>query len=133
MGLGTYEGKGKIFVNGRLQAEANDARKRVISNNQKVYTFHKDLAGKSDGPNEVELTLTGAVPVAGYETDFEEMLKDKTYCEVVTVKAGKRNTYAGWIDSYEEADSVNAASSYTCTFVGKPKGSTGGILGALGL
>lgn len=133
MALGTYEGKGKIFVNGRLQAEANDVRKRRMANNQKVYTFHKDLAGKSDGPREVELTLSGAIAKAGYETDFEEALDDGAYVEVVTVKAGKRVTYAGWIEDYEEADSVNASSSYTMTFQGKKKGSSGGILGALGL
>ena len=129
-----YEGKGKVFVNGRLQAECSSVRVREISNNQPVHTFHKDLAGKSDGPNEAEITLEGAIPVAGYETSFDDALIDKAFMQVTTAHGGKRNTYDCWVDDFETSHAVNQTANYTVNLKGKRKSSSlSGALSALGL
>lgn len=138
MSLGRYEGKGKVFVQGRLQAEANSATVRSISNNQKVYTMHKGLAGKSDGPPEVEITLRQAVPIAGFETDFFGALEDHALLEVIVANGGQRRRYVCWTDTVEDSYAVNASGEISTTLVGKPSGSGPGglvsaVAGAVGL
>jgi hypothetical protein len=125
-----YEGPAKIFVNGRLQAKASSTRVREISNNQKVHTMHKGLAGFSDGPHEVEIMIEGAIPKAGFETDFATACKDKAFIKISTSVGGQRNNYTGKIADFETSQAVNQMATYTVNFEGKRQGST--VLASIG-
>ena len=125
MSLTRYQGPGEIYANSRLLAEAASITVRTMSNNNKVRTMKKGLAGFSAGPTEVEIRIDSAVPKAGYEVDFKTIVERKLAMEIVHVDAGGvRRRYEGWVDDCEQGQSTDAAATMSMNFVGKPVGST---------
>ncbi|GAG10972.1 unnamed protein product, partial [marine sediment metagenome] len=123
----------KLFVDARYMAEVTRASVSERSNNEPVYTMAKGLAGKSDGPREVEVRVEGAVPKTGHEVDFRAALYDGAFLTLVFMDGGKREKYAVWVDDLESIRENRAPASYTANMKGKRVGSAGGILGVLGL
>jgi hypothetical protein len=119
-----YSGTAQVIFNNRVLAECDEATCNIMSQNQEVNTFKKGLAGFSRGPTKVEISLGSAVPIAGYEVDYEDLCVKKLPCVVVMIDAGKRRRYEGWIDTVDKARSTSASAKATVKFIGKPVGST---------
>jgi len=125
MSLTRYQGPAEIYVNGRLLAEAQTISVRTISNNTKVRTMKKGLAGFSAGPTEVEIKIESAVPRSGYEVDFKTACENKSVAQIVHADAGGvRRRYEGWIDDVDQSQSTDSAATMSVSFVGKPAGAT---------
>lgn len=119
-----YSGTAQVVFNSRVLAECDEATVNIMSQNQEVNTFAKGLAGFSRGPTKVEIDLSSAIPAAGYEVDFEDLVIRKLPCSVVMIDAGRRRRYEGWLDSTSKARSVSAPAKASIKFIGKPVGST---------
>jgi hypothetical protein len=71
-----------VLVQGVPQAEISSIQVKTSSGDKPVYTLLAGLAGFSDGPASCEITGKGAIPLAGYETDFAELCRmhvDRTF------------------------------------------------------
>lgn len=122
MALKHYEGEGELYFNGRLLGEAHSVRWRLLSNNQKVYTFRGGMAGRSKGPRESEATIETAIPIEGYEADFYAACRDDADVTLVFIEGGKRHAVDGWIEDVESGRAVNQTASKTANFMGgKPR------------
>lgn len=125
MSLTKYLGPAEIYCNGRLLAEATSISVRTMSNNSRVRTMKKGLAGFSAGPTEVEIKIESAVPRAGYEVDFKTVCERKGAVEIIHADAGGvRRRYEGWVDDCEQSQGTDNAATLSVSFVGKPFGST---------
>lgn len=124
MALSKYKGAGEIYINGRLIAEATDMEFTIRSNDNKVMTMQKGMAGFSDGPTEVEGTINSAVPKAGYDHEFLDTILDKKEVRVTWITAGNRRVTAEgrFGELRERFDSASPASS-SIPFMGKILGS----------
>ena len=116
--LDNYEGPAKLQLDGDTVAEITTARIRVNGNNRRVFTMRKGLAGRSRGPRETELSLEGAVPKAGYETDFLTMLIEDDNLRLVWNTGGKRLTVNFWLDDWEQSASTDGPASFSVNGAG---------------
>lgn len=89
----SYEGggQGRIYINGRLLAEATKTSVNAQSNDQLVKTLHKGAAGFSDGAGETSGSIETAVPRKGYELDFVQAVTSKATLQLVIVNGGRRH------------------------------------------
>ena len=65
-----------VLVDSNLQVFVESIGIQTASGNIKIFTFD-GLAGFSPGPGEITLSLNYAVPLAGFETNFQAMVVDK--------------------------------------------------------
>jgi hypothetical protein len=121
-----YEGPAELYVNGRLQAEANKASASIKGNNNTVFTMRKGLAGKSDGATTSEVTITSAIPRKGLEFDFRTAVIQKKIFTIVIKSGNQRVQFQGWFEETSWDNAVDSATMESATFTaGVPK-----ILGA---
>lgn len=120
-----YEGVGEIYVSGRLLAEASKCTWTVVSNDQKVMTMKRGLAGFSDGPTETSISIESAIPRKGYEYDFVTAVKEKKTVTIVTKSGGKRHQVSGRFSQAEWSNSVDSPSLITAQFQGGAVDSVG--------
>jgi hypothetical protein len=93
--LQKYEGVGEIYVNARLLAEASKVEVTITSNDQKVMTMKKGMAGFSDGPTETTISIESAIPRKGFESDFVTAVTQKKPVRITVKSGGKRITVNG--------------------------------------
>jgi hypothetical protein len=116
-----YEGPGTIQMDSSTLAEATSVRVRGASNNSRVRTLRRGLAGRSKGPREFEITVANAIPVAGMEQDFIQKMIDDADVSIVVVTGGKRYQYDGWIDDISTNNDTDSAAGVEYTVIaGKP-------------
>lgn len=121
-----YEGPAEIYINGRLQAEAVNAKVSIKANANPVTTMRKQLAGKSDGATSSSVAITSAIPRRGMEFDFRTAVIQKKFFAIVVKSAGQRVQLQGWFEDVEWSNAVDAATMTSANFTaGEPK-----ILGA---
>lgn len=117
-----YEGPAEIYISGRLQAEAVNAKYSIKANANRVVTMRKQLAGKSDGATSSDIAITSAVPRRGMEFDFRTAVIQKKYFTIVVKSAGQRVQFEGWFEDVEWSNAVDAATMTSANFVaGEPK------------
>lgn len=113
-----YEGVGEIYVNARLLAEASKCTVTVVSNDQKVMTMKRGLAGFSDGPTESSISIESAIPRKGYEFDFVNAVNKKLTVRIVVKSGGKRHQFSGRFSQAEWSNSVDSPSMISAQFQG---------------
>lgn len=118
-----YEGPAKVYVNGRLLAEATRVSLDLNANNSQVVTMVEGLAGKSDGPRTVTGTIETAIPRRGYEVDFFDLVRSGETFDLVYVSGGKRHTCEVWAETAGLANGTQQAAAKSVSIVGKYLGS----------
>lgn len=113
-----YEGAAEIYVNGRLQAEAQSCDVTVDANDNAVVTMQKGFAGFSDGAGSSKLTIKSAIPRIGYETDFVDAVVKKKDIAIVVKSAGRRHQFHGRFQSAAWGNATDATTMLTGEFVG---------------
>jgi hypothetical protein len=120
--MDAYEGPAELYVNNRLQAEANKASTGIKGNNNEVFTMRKGLAGKSDGATTTDITVTSAIPKKGLEFDFRRAVDNKEFFTIVIKSGGTRMTWTGWFEDTQWDNAVDSATMIASTFkAGRPK------------
>lgn len=123
MSFGDYEGAGELYYNGRLLAEISECTYRLEANNNDVDTMQKGFAGQSKGPRRVVISFTTAIPKAGYERDFHDVIERDRTVRFVFVDGDKRRTSEGKLQSHESSRSTGASASTAYEFRGALVGS----------
>lgn len=121
-----YEGAAEIYVNGRLQAEAESGEATVDANDNVVNTMQKGFAGFSDGAGSSKVTITSAIPRKGYETDFVDAVVDKKDITIVIKSGARRHRFEGRFQSASWGNGTSATSMLKGEFVGGSPKSLGG-------
>lgn len=104
---------------GAALAEAESVEVNGSSNDKPVRTLRKGLAGFSNGAEEVALTIRNAIPLAGYERDFEDLCQLHVTVQFTVRKANVVDTYEGRVMSTAASSSVDAPNALNVTFSGK--------------
>lgn len=118
----TYEGAAEIYINARLQAQANKASASVKGNNNQVLTMRLGFAGKSDGATTSQITITSALPRKGQEFDFRQAVTQKKTFVVIIKSANQRVQFDGYFEDVQWDNAVDAATMQTATFMaGAPR------------
>lgn len=104
---------------GAALAEAESVEANGSSNDKPVRTLRKGLAGFSNGAEEVGLTIRNAIPLTGFERDFEDMCQLHRTVQFTVQKANVIDTYEGRILSTVSSSSVDAPNALNVTFSGK--------------
>lgn len=113
-GLQKYEGRGQIYVNGRLLAEATRIQFTVRNNDSQVMTMNKGMAGFADGATTSEGTVTTAIPRKGFEKNFVRAVMEREDCRIVTRVGGVRFQFearfgeASWDQAADSATLLSA-------------------------
>lgn len=115
--MDNYEGPAEIYVNGRLQAEAVNAKCSIKANANRVVTMRKQLAGKSDGATSSDVSITSAIPRAGMEFDFRTAVLQKKFFVIVVKSANQRVQFKGWFEDVEWSNAVDSATMTSANFV----------------
>ena len=124
MGLGKLQGrKIHLALNGRVVAEAIRFRFSLPSGDNTVKTLLDGFAGFSDGVEELNGTIEGVVPKAGYQQDYYDAVVAKKDFRISFTHAGKRRQAEGRLTEFGGEHDVAPAATNTMTFVGKPIGS----------
>ena len=69
------------------------------------------------------MDIDTAVPKAGYEVDFWDVLRKKEEVAVVIISGGKRRAVEGRVMSFDESKSDSGPATASVSIVGKPIGS----------
>lgn len=104
---------------GAALAEAESVEVNGSSNDKPVRTLRKGLAGFSNGAEEVGLTIRNAIPLTGYERDFEDLCQLHVTVQFTVRKANVVDSYEGRIMSTAASSSVDAPNALNVTFSGK--------------
>jgi len=126
MAFTQYEGPGKLYINGRLLAEAKKCTVRIRGNNNQVMTMHKGLAGKSDGVRTAEASIDNAVPRKGYEVDFVALCISGKEVSLVCLSGGRRHQFPMWVEDCELANGTDQDAGFAVTLQGGAPKSLGG-------
>lgn len=121
-----YEGAAEIYVNGRLQAEAESSEAKVDANDNVVNTMQKGFAGFSDGAGSSTISINSAIPRAGYETDFVAAVVEKKSVVVVIKSGARRHRFEGRFQSAAWGNGTSATSMLKGEFVGGSPKTLGG-------
>lgn len=111
--LGIY-GQGVCYIEGVLLTESTEIESTLENNDQDVMTILKDFAGVTPSPSKRVTRITGAIPVAGFEFDFEAAQRNRSIveCGVQLIGSGDRANSMGFIRNF----SVKAGVGQTMTF-----------------
>lgn len=118
MALTKYEGAGELYVNGRLQAEAQKCSVTVDANDNVVVTMQKGFSGFSDGAGSSKITVTSAIPRKGYETDFVDAVTKKKDVAIVVKSGARRHRFEGRFQSASWDNATDATTLLNGEFVG---------------
>lgn len=121
-GLRRYESGGKLKLNNRLLAEIGTFDVTENANLTDVNTTVRGLAGFAKGPNTVEGTIEGMIPVEGYEFEFQTALRAGSTLRVEVVSGGVTDRYDIALDQRARSFNVSQAATERVTFRGKPVG-----------
>ena len=114
----SYEGAGTIAINGRILAEATKFTWTIDTQDNDVLTMRKGLAGFSDGPTKIEMTIDSAVPRKGLESPWFDILLGRKPVSATFKFGGKRITASGRFKTLDGSQDVSSPASATVKFVG---------------
>ena len=120
--MAKYAGRGEVYVNGRIQAEAESVSLTTQSNDSQVVTMQKGAAGFSDGATTSSASITSAIPVTGFETSFLKHVTDRKDIDIVIRVGQQRIKVSGRFSTSKLDQSATGKASISGEFVGgEPK------------
>lgn len=107
-----------VTINGKLLLEHASVSISRSSGAQPVTTVGRGFAGMSIGAPSLEIDVTNAVPVAGYEFNAQDEIESLEVVEIGLLAAGLALTSKGFIISDSFKHAVNSESTYDFKFHG---------------
>lgn len=119
MALERYTGSA-VYINGSLLTENATVTVDRRTGAQNVLTIQKGFAGQSPGAKMMELTISNAVPAAGFEYDPGDDMDQLRPVSVAVFAASATLTTIGFVDSDTFKHAVNQEAmndiKLTCEF-----------------
>lgn len=116
--MAQYVGPGEVYINGRVQAEAQSVDLTVDSNDSQVVTMLKGATGFSDGATTSSASITSAIPRKGFETEFVRHVVDRKEITLVVKCGQQRIKVAGRFKTSKIGQSATGTATITGDFVG---------------
>lgn len=113
-----FEGRGQIFFNGRVIADATKVNLKINTNDNDVTTFGGGYAGSSDGATTTDITIDLAVARKGFESDFLMVVTQRKPVSITMKAAGKRITVGCKVRDFDLTQDVASAASASLTLKG---------------
>lgn len=108
-----------VTVDGKILMEEASVTVTRTSGSQAVMTVGRGYAGESLGAPTVEIQVSGAIPVAGFEFNAQDHLESLAVIELGVICAGVALVAKGFIVQDSIKHSVNQESTYDFTFRGE--------------
>lgn len=113
--------QGLIFVDGMIAMEEVSFNVDYSTNDNVVVTQARGFAGITPGAGQTKVSITTAIPRAGYEIDYYKRAIARTPCELVGWRGSSKINLKGFIMSIGEKHGVNTTSEAAIEFVaGEP-------------
>lgn len=107
-----------IYVDGALATEHNKVQIERDSGNQEVFTVARGFAGVSPGAMTMKITVTQAIPAAGFENNLGAKMAARTPVEFSAFVAGKKITQKMYVMSDSVSGGANEKSDMSFTLHG---------------
>lgn len=107
-----------VMVDSVLQVFVESIGIQTDSGNIEIYTFD-GLAGFSPGPGKITLSLNYAVPLAGFETNFQKMVVDRQVHSIQVGVGSNALITEGKFNTDNIQGSTSSATQGSVTFTGK--------------
>lgn len=107
-----------VTINGKLLLEHASMTLNRSSGAQPVNTVGRGFAGVSPGAPVSSITIENALPVAGFEFNAQDYLKELETVEIGLLAAGLAFTSEGFIMEDTLQHGVSSASGYSFQFMG---------------
>lgn len=127
MAMLLYEGDADLRVaaagqGAKTLAQLKNCRVRVIGNQRPVRVMRGGHVGRSRGPVEVEASWESAIPKAGEELNWFELVTADADIEIRYREGGKVWIVDGYLTEAESSRSVDSEANKSITFMGgKPR------------
>lgn len=116
--MAEYSKPGFVLRNGIAMLQSHKIGCRAVSNDKEVETLLLGLAGFSDGAQMVEYSVSGAIPLAGFEYDATAICLAHTTQDLAFKIAGVVTTARGRVTDTNVETSVNTPNGLDFTFKG---------------
>lgn len=114
--------QGLIFVDGILAADCTEFSVDYDTQNNPVFTIAKGFAGITPGAGQTKVSISTAVPRAGYEIDYFKRALDNTPVEFIGWRGSSKYSFKGFLLTIGEKHGVNSASTASIEAIcGRPE------------
>lgn len=121
-GLIDYAGPAQVTFNGQPLIQPTSVRITRTSNNAKVKTLAGGLVGRTKGAPEVSITLENAVPLAGHEAKFNDLIfQSNDIFELGVEIASVVETFVCWTESSDNGSTVDQPVTNSVQLIGRRK------------
>lgn len=117
--MADYAGPAIVKLNGRPLLQVQMCKVSRASNAKAVKTLALGLAGKTKGAPEVSISLTNAVPAAGYEATFNDLVFTQDDVTIGIVMGNVEEAFFGWFDTSDTSSAVDTPIDQECAFHGR--------------
>lgn len=117
---------GYVIYQGRPLTQVGKVDVSYSSNDMPVETILLGLEGFSDGPAEVNITFDNAIPVAGREVDFANVLLNHTTVNFIFKLAGVAMEARGRLMTVDETSATKSPNGIAVKFHGAIVGRAAG-------
>ena len=107
-----------IYFNDSLLSEAMDVTVKYTSNNQVQKTLAKGFAGVSPGSKMTEISISNAVPDAGFEVDVFSTITNTQEVKLTIFAASKTLTIKGFLMDCDFSKATDSESKLSFNFQG---------------
>jgi len=113
-----YAGPATFVQNGRPFVEIEECSISRASHSTTVRTLALGTAGRTKGSPEYQIKCKSAVPLAGYENNWLDLIESQDIVTIGIRAAGREDTFKMWIDTDDETFAVNTPIGQNATFTG---------------
>jgi hypothetical protein len=117
--MSEYSRQGYILLNGLVLTEAGNVKMRINSNDKPVRTLTQGLAGFSNGAEECSVEFSNAIPLTGFEAEFNSLCRSHTTVRVGFRIGNKQYECEGRFMDTDTETSVDNPNAINVTFNGK--------------
>lgn len=108
-----------VFIEGTALEQVTSIEVNHEANPLKIVTILNGLVGKSDGPKEVNISCSCAIPIGGPEWDFWNTCNDGTWVSIQVGCGDKDFVGSGWFTKVKISASSDKAAEVSFDWNGK--------------
>ncbi len=117
--MAEYSKQGYVLLNGVIVTEVSQCRFRIASNDKPVRTLTKGLSGFSNGAEECSIEFQSAIPLVGFEREFNALTRSHTTVRVGFKIANKQYECEGRFMDSDTTTDVDSANGVALSFMGR--------------
>lgn len=117
--MAEYSRVGYLLLNGIIITQAGQARMRINSNDKAVRTLIHGLAGFSNGAEEASVEFQNAIPLSGFEFEFNALVRAHRTVRVAFRIANRQYEMEGRFMDSDTSTDIDSPNGINITFNGR--------------